>query len=1095
MIQKTPAHLKIITASAGAGKTHALTGEYLRLALSEPGNFRHIQAVTFTNKATAEMKERILEELNILAHTPQESAFLNDIRSELHLSETELQRQAESTLRCIMADYSAFRIKTIDAFFQEVIRTFARELNLSGRYRVEMQNDEILDSAATRLLDSINESGDGEKTAQQSEIRKWLKEMALEQISEGESHNLKGELLRLGKEIFTEAYQRNDRQKDFAQKIGDLKRDCHDIIHQYEKKRLGIAAEIWEIVTQNHIEDTINHYLKNALYKAVENKGFDNMKRLWDTGKQLYEGKMLTPEDICPKSRKNLSAVSQAIAEGLTDKIKDYYAHSYEGFARYRSAGCILNDLNTFALINALQEQVDALCREQEISMISGSSQFIHRIIEGSSVPFLYERLGTRIHHHMLDEFQDTSQMQYDNFRPLLEDGLAQNSDSLVVGDAKQSIYRFRNAESTLLTQTVPQDFSAYQEKQDLLYNWRSRPEVIHFNNELFSMLPGQLDQELGINLLRSTYSPVKQNIPSSSAQKRGGAVVIHTLPPRKNEKKSVSEDEELPNDVADERMNDLCATIDNLLERGCPASDIAILVNTAREAGQVADALIEYSHRPNGKSIGILSEEALQLYNAASVRLVIAALRFIAEGLRPDEKNAHCPISMTPAGICLGEAYRAISTQSSSVTLTLEEYRHIASFANLNLFEMVEAIIHHFNALITSDEWSYLLALQDQVLQAQNDRSLDLKGFLELWESRLKTVTIPPESSNDAVHLITIHKSKGLGFPVVLIPFPGRKENYRAVNYVWCDLSAFDNAYPYKLPLAYKASLYGSDFKTDYQTEQGKRMLDELNIFYVAVTRAKRELHLWVCHPDDVKDTHTEGYWFESPPSVSIIDHIAKAIHQMPTDLYHAHKATADISLLNLPAYTSGNDDKVASPIHIEHIASAPNHANISIVREGREFFTDNSSCQYGRAMHRILQQIETAENLPTAITQAVSAGWVGHDQAETLLQELNRMLHSDERVASWYDGTSHWLNEQTIVAADIEGSRRPDRILLHPDGSASVIDYKFGNRFSKSHFTQVQEYMQLLKRMGYSPVHGYLWYVTLSEVRSISPLSSPKD
>lgn len=1039
------------------------------------------------------MKERILEELNILAHSPQDSAFLNDIRSELQLSEAELKCRAESTLRCIMADYGAFRIKTIDAFFQEVIRTFARELNLLGHYRVEMQNDEILDSAATRLLDSINEPGEGEKETQLSEIRKWLKEMALEQISEGESHNLKGELLRLGKEIFTEAYQRNDRQKDFAQKIGDLKRDCRDIIRQYEDERLRIAADIWDIVTRNQIESSINHYLKNALHKAVTHKGFDNMKRLWDTGRQLYNGEILLAEDLCPKTCKNLSAVSQAISEGLTDKIKNYYAHSYEGFARYRSADCILKDLNTFALINALQEQVDALCREQGISMISGSSQFIHRIIEGSSVPFLYERLGTRIHHHMLDEFQDTSLMQYDNFRPLLEDGLAQNSDSLVVGDAKQSIYRFRNAESTLLTQTVPQDFSAYREKQDLRYNWRSRPEIILFNNELFSILPGQLDQALGIHLLQSTYSPVKQNIPSSSARKQDGAVVIHTLSSSKS--KSTSEDEERSDNATDERLNDLCATIDNLLERGCPASDIAVLVNTAGEAGRVADALIEYTHRPGGKSIGILSEEALQLYNAASVRLVIAALRFIAEGLHPDEKNTHRSISTTPAGICLGEAYRAISPQSASATLSPDEYRHIASFANLNLFEMVEAIIHHFNTLIAPNEWSYLLALQDRVLQAQNDRSLDLKGFLELWESRLKTVTIPPESSSDAIHLITIHKSKGLGFPVVLIPFTGRKENHQAVNYVWCDLSTFDAAYPYKLPLAYKASLHGSDFQADYRAEQGKRMLDELNIFYVAVTRAKRELHLWLCHPDDIKDTRTARYWFESPPTVSIIDHIAMAIHQMPADLYHAHQATADISRLNLPAYTSSDDDNAESPIHIQGIASAPKHANINIVREGRDFFADNNSCRYGRAMHRILQQIETAEDLPTAITEAVSAGWIGHDRAQVLSQELNRMLRSNDRVASWYDGTSHWLNEQTIVAPDIEGSRRPDRILLHPDGSASVIDYKFGNRFGKSHFTQVQEYMQLLKRMGYAPVYGYLWYVTLSEVRSVTLSSTPKD
>lgn len=1081
--------LSVYTASAGAGKTHKLTGEFLLLSLSRPGAFRHIQAVTFTNKAMAEMKERFVKELHTVATVPEESAFTDELCEKLGISVEELQKKAGETLHNVMNDYDAFRVKTIDAFFQEVIRAFARELNLPSHYRLEMDAKIMLDLAATRLLDSLDHNPDMGKE-QKKELIDWLKEIAEEQIEQGRNSNIKAGLIRIGKELFSERFKQNSVKIISPEEFKELKQRCHSSIAIFEKKRQQQAGQLLELlndagrIPQERVNKNLVKGLEKLLRKPKETELAAAIRNVGTATPALGEWKE-QEKGILKAATKNSAQADGTAIDEIRSLIINLYNYTEKEGKDYASARAILKNLNTFALISALQEQLNRISSENNVSLITDATQFINRIIDGCEIPFIYEKLGAQIHHHMLDEFQDTSRLQYDNFKPLLKESLDKQYGNLIVGDVKQSIYRFRNSDSSLLSGQVPADFSHYVREYNLDRNWRSVPEIIRFNNAFYKSFAEHLEQlfneeyETALKLFTETYSQVEQQVPASHKEE-SGAVVVHYLPEETDEADEMEPLDEAPAaDIEGVRLQDLCETIYDITRRGYSQSDIAILVRTNRDAEIIADAILKY-RTPEGESIQVVSAEALKVRNSAAVRLIIAALCFISGNTSETPLNT----------LRLQEAYRVSyetlkrNDPQTAVGASVDTEK-IAACAYLNVAEAAEMIINIFEPLIPEGEWPYVLKLLDLIAGAQADFSADIKEFLDLWETRLNKETIPESAAAHAVTIMTLHKSKGLGFLVVLMPFLDFSVRTHGSNdFLWCDISKFDNRFDFEMPVEYNKQLLDTVFKQYYIDEVSHMLLDQLNVLYVGTTRAKRELHLWIKQAKQDKQRVTR---FESmiQSCLTSLNETDEGNNQL-----FLSKQVIDNEMPPLPYLPTGKqekeDKKPNETIRLKSIGSNPVRQRIGVLMEGRDFFKEDNPRRLGRIMHLILQEIEQPADIPEAIEAAMGKGLITYDRAEMLKKELLQMMENPT-VASWFNGKDTLLREQAIIGREIEGSRRPDRILIHPDGSATVIDYKFGAYRSKKHFMQVREYMQLLAQMGYSPIKGFLWYVALDEITPV--------
>ncbi|WP_329904427.1 UvrD-helicase domain-containing protein [Porphyromonas pogonae] len=1086
--------LYVYTASAGAGKTHTLTGRYLELALSSSDAFRHIQAVTFTNKATAEMKERIVSELYNLAYAPDQSAFSTELISKLGYSQDKLQEQAAVVLREILHDYSSFRVKTIDAFFQEVTRSFARELGLSGTYRIALEEAVVLDQAVTRLLGKLSE----EET--ESDTNRWITRLTEEEIQKGKGHNIKRILLSLGKEIFKEDLKQITSRGDLPSKedISRFGRDINRLMDDFTIELRAIATEALDIIARHGLEVTSFAYGKTSAMNefAKISAGADPIppgKRFTDAA---HNPDKLTAKSAPPPTR---AAIEAALAGGLEQcmtRLLLLFEKSYPAFNTAREA---VKLLPRYGLIADIYKEVQEIEKEQNMMLISDAPTLIHRIIAGSDIPFIYEKIGNRLNHQMIDEFQDTSRMQYHNFLPLLTESLAQGHDNLIVGDVKQSIYRFRNSDSSLLSSAVEQDFVLYAKPETLQQNWRSCKEIIEFNNALYQQLPALLTHYFHslitasivpeaapmAEIFKQAYREAPQLLPESKADYHGAVRIhkysVHEAVEGDADLCALSDDLITSDDVTvlpGERQI-VCAqvarTVIDIQRRGFKPSDIAILVRDKAQAQLIAQALLMYERMPEEMcfSMDVISAEALRIDRSYAVRLVVSAMRYI---------NA---ADDTMTRYILGEAYGSLVRLSHpevvSPQIPEDHYAVLLEYGRKSLYETAEGVVALFNEYIPEEETSYILRLLDLVNDFQFDLSADIASFLVWWDQTGHRETIVSPDSDRAISLMTVHKSKGLGFPVVLMPFAnwpvGPKANFAPI--LWCDLmgrAPFDNL-PV-IPVGYVAELANTYFAKDYFREQILTAQDNLNLLYVATTRAKQELHIWL--NDDVQ-----------PAPDAKLTSIDLLLHRALDDVDACVPYTVTDEQQGIedayPPYTfhEAHEEEDMPGIVLDKIRSYSLEDRLSILFEGRSFFREDSPRKHGRTMHRILSAVETYHDLQASLDKAVSDGLITDDDALDLQAELEELMTAGV-AAPWFDGSGTVLSEAPIIGGEIRGIRRPDRVILYPDQSAVVVDYKFGEEHG-AHRRQVKAYATLLSDMGYAPVRGFLWYVAKGVVKEV--------
>ena len=1124
--------LDLYTASAGSGKTHTLTREYLRLALStsDPNTFRHIQAVTFTNKATAEMKERIIQELYALAKSPEDSPFFAELKQALHLDPEGLKQRAQGALRALLLDYTSFRVRTIDSFFQEVVRSFAYELGVTGGLRVQIESSALLHQAVLEVL----ADQDGERPDNQ--IKAWIQALAEDNLSSGKSYHIETSLEAFAKQLEEEPVKLLRQNKGLPTKksIADLQEALKNIIDNTRRQAKRLATDALEALRATGIppEDIKSgtKFPLGALKSCVKASG-----EIFESSSKGFYSERATLQKVCQASdlekqldlfltKENLERYRAQLEPHLASIIE--HVRAFDKLCRekggiYVTALVIYEYLGRYGLLIDIDNKLQELKQEQGTMLLADAPSLISKLLKDAQTdtPFLYEKIGAKIRHHMIDEFQDTSRLQYDNFHPLLQEAMASGNDSLIVGDAKQSIYRFRNSDSTLLTRVVPEDFAQSIKQTSLQDNWRSVPEIIEFNNQLYQQiipilgrlftecieaLPNStLDKEKEplLSTLRGhlvAYEDVKQLVPEKKRKSKGLVALHEYTEEKKNGRKPQGgeADEEDKEKASSNAFQQIPLVLIDLQKRGYRPMDIAILVRNKKAATDIAEILQNYpKEKYEGYSLSFISQEALLVSSAISTRFIVAALAYISSNGAALQRALLLELHSQLA--------RTMGTEEPSPSLDEETLRQLLTIGRRGLYEAAEEILHLFQPILPDQESAYVVHLLDMLYTWETEQSADIPSFLEYWADGGAEERILTPTNEQACSLMTIHKSKGLGFPVVLLPDLGWEldASTHHENILWCSTEGKEtDELPMQeiasLPLKYSRKLYYTLFAREYLEERMNYTFDALNLLYVATTRAKEELHIWLPTSADGKKKEKNEPLSNIPKDIKALlmeELDGKPLWQgLPAEVISEEQGASEEKypqLIQRQAIPTSLQENI---LQVDSIISHPITDRIAILRKGLDYFSEEQQLRYGHTMHLILAEIETTEDIEGALERAISQGLIAPDEEDDVRQSLQRVVSHSE-CARWFDGSGVVRNECSIIGGGLEGSRRPDRIIFYGDEGADrdqtsveIIDYKFGH-FDKRYYAQIQGYQALFQRMGYRDVKGWLCYIEKDKIKVV--------
>ncbi len=1089
--------LKIYKASAGSGKTFRLATDYLKLILKNEGAYRHILAVTFTNKATAEMKSRVLDELYKLSEG-RNTTYLKVLQTELNMPEWEITERARKALKRILHDYSRFTISTIDSFFQRVIKAFNRELGINSAYSVELDENTILDEAADRLILSVEED---------LRLRAWLKEFAENKITEGRGWNLKNDILQLGKEIYNDSFR--SLNEELYQKLNDksfisaYRGELNKIIHQFEKTMQSFGNGGSRIIEGNGL--TVDDFKRKKSGPA------NSFAKLSNGDYSFTQTAIKAAADIeewyVKKAEEQVKSVSHELM-GILHNAVDFYENNIEN---YNTARLITDQLYVLGILVDLRMKVKEICQEKGLVLISDSGHFIKEIIDGSDTPFVYEKTGVVYNHFMIDEFQDTSALQWENFKPLIINSLAEGHYNLVVGDVKQAIYRWRKGDWNLLAGKLNDSLGFFGVDTEVLdKNWRSCGNIIRLNNTIFSLAPAILQQHFeneldGIGLSDNTVLRPISEIYAGQLQQTGkagqtsdGFFRIKFMEASRDKQE---ENEELVKAEMLEKIKDLQL-------RGVPASQIAILVREKKEARTIAELFLSEKNKPenHGFNFDVLSNESLYLNNSRLVGFVVATMRYFVTpddpivlatlnyyyysylypilsetGLLPDfseGEEIQTSIDFSKAyQPRIPEQFEDMNNEANGLVRFLKSGSFRKLVSGKSLQEMVYGISEKFNLFSIKNELAYLQAFTDQLALFERGNASEVTSFLSWWDDNADKTTIPVAESIEAINILTIHKSKGLEFDHVFIPFGdwSMMPNTSHAPLLWCapDRSPFDGL---KLvPVKYGTRLSRSIFSKEYFTEKYNTYIDNLNLLYVAFTRAKSGLYVW---------SKTTG------KMSTVGDLLQKTVMQdsdLPAHSFNLKEFfNEQESLIEYGSFFSNEADKGnhIRNILLDQFSFADFRKYLSIRQNAQDFFNQGEwtgAVNKGRIIHEILSGVRHRDELKSSVQKAVFAGKISEKEAGKYYTEIEKMIN-DPEVAGWFDGSYYVINERNILNNGPQGTKRPDRIMIK-EGQLVVVDYKSGEQESEKYKMQMRSYIALLKQCGYPNVKGYLWYTRFNK------------
>lgn len=1076
--------LLVYKASAGSGKTFTLAVQYIRQLIEDPYSYRRILAVTFTNKATTEMKERILSQLYGIATSLKSSdGYLKEIMKTSDKSVDEIRIAADTALKNIIHDYSRFRIETIDSFFQSVMRNLARELELGANMTIELNNTDVLSDAVDSMI---------EKLDRMSPTLYWLLEYIEEKIADDKRWNVSSEIKGFGRNIFDEAYI--EKGVALREKLKDIK-----FIPQYRKKlqekresildtMKGFNEHFQEILNANGLTPTD---LKNgargigSYFNKIASGKLSNDVRN-STVEKCLEGAENWTTKTSPYKDTIISLANQVLIQVLNDAESTRMSSN----KMLNSCDMSLRYLNNLQLLMRIDSEV----REQNLShnrfLLSDTNALLHSIIREGDASFVYEKIGTTIDTVMIDEFQDTSRMQWENFHLLLEESLAQKEGSMIVGDIKQSIYRWRNGDWKILA-GLDKDKSFRLNSKTLDTNWRSEANIIAFNNDIFTSACKVLnerykaDEGEDCTQLLDAYSDVRQK---TSKDTKEGYIKISFL---KNS-------EEHP--YADTTMELLAEEVDSLVKRGVRVNDIAILVRKNKSIPAIAD------YFDKNTPYRVVSDEAFRLDASLAVCMLIDGLRYISEST---DRIACARLAVAYQKEILKKDvdYNTVLLNNVEDYLPAEFRLMLPEMSLMPLYELLEKLFVIFRMDMIEEQDAYLCAFYDAVTEYMQNNSSELTSFLTYWNETLYAKTIP-SGEISGIRILSIHKSKGLEYHTVLLPFCDWKMENETYNHMlWCRINEADaDKEPFceldLTPVNYSSAMAESYFSDNYREERLQLWVDNLNLLYVAFTRACKNLIVWC--KDEQKDTVSK-LLRESIDCMKEIKMTCNMPEPDEEDEENKEENDEPIVYEYGEICISGEKKKSDSTNRLVAIPDAVNVKIESLETEidfkqsnrsadfirGDEDEEENLRSQYirqGQLLHTLFASIDTKEDLTAAIERLLFEGVIeSAEKAQEIYDIAEKALNLDE-VKDWYSGEWTLYNECSIIYNDEQGkmqTRRPDRVMMKKN-EVVVVDFKFGKK-KPEYSTQVREYMSLLSEMGYTDIKGYIWYVYSGELENV--------
>lgn len=1087
--------LTIYKASAGAGKTFTLVVEYLCLLVNNPTCHDQILAVTFTNKATEEMKMRIIGQLyGISKQLPASDGYLNVIINRTGRTADDIRSRCTISLHHILHHYSSFHIQTIDAFFQVVFRNMARELDLPPNLRIDLNDRQVEEKAVDELINSLKSN---------SKILTWIREYIATNMQEDRSWNVISEIKRFGENIFRDYYKNNEAQ--LQQTLGN-----HKAFEAFRKQLVIIrdaAYTRWNSLARQMLESMEQYDYDNPDYYKYGTRGsvWSYIHKLQTMPSELSS----TPANV----QKFLDSPADSVKSDVAGNQIEHFAcdilhpmlEDFEGMRGaiwhdYQSATLVLRNLNQLRLLHAIDGQVKEMNSEANRFQLSNTQSLLKAIIHDSDSPFIFEKIGAHLRYMMIDEFQDTSRTQWDNFKVLLLNNMADStSRNLIVGDVKQSIYRWRGGDWQLLNNINREFATNDKDAEEILsnitleHNYRSGERIVHFNNSFFKQAVKITSEELrndGINdyeQLEKAYSNHSQK-PIRKDDTGYIRIEFHS-----DDKESYEQN------VLDSVVN----YVDRLIDNGAQQNDIAILLRRNKHIELVADMFMQ--ERPN---LNVISGEAFRLDSSPAVNILVDALTVL---IHPDDNLTRHTLAKTYTRYILSSKAtdNEILLTTDINTRLPKRFVEDDKLHSLPLTDLVETLFDIFSLQKLSDQGAYICKFNDLLSNFVFDNSSDIQAFLNAWSDNLHNEKIQSDVVN-GIRLLSIHKSKGLEFKHVIIPFCDWQ--IEQTSTIWCENITTPpyGALPV-IPVRYsRRALMGTIFESAYKQEHLQNVVDNMNLLYVAFTRAEESLFVIGKKRNEKKGSKQTANSASSNDRSSVI---AKVVDRLGKELpdssvcEDSSKLTFEWGTLPPPSKKE-RESSTQSSYNVFDAVEGQHSILLQTFASSVAFRQSNKSRDYihgdeddeatpttnyimlGNVLHNVFAHIRTLDDVEPRLREMELEGILYDEEltAEAVRSRIKEALNHPE-IRQWFSPRWTLFNEQTILLKTPGSSQptefRPDRVMT--DGhNTIVVDFKFGKEH-KEHEHQVANYMQLLRQMGYPAVRGYIWYVMRNKVTEV--------
>ena len=1080
--------LTVYKASAGSGKTFTLASEYITLVVKNPQDYRSILAVTFTNKATQEMKTRILSQLYGIAHSlPDSEAYYEQVRMKTGFSEQTIRENAAKALSLLTHHYNEFRVQTIDAFFQSVLRNLARELNLTANLCVDLNDEQVEAQAVDELINSLEEG---------EEVLNWIRDYIDKNIEDDKGWNVISQIKDFGKNIFKDFYK--DRKTELDNRFSD-ESFFNDFITDLRERRTRIlnrlnehAKQMYQKIRDANLDNPnlFNRGANGLLSHIIKlTKGTPSNDPTPQYIQSCIDSAEKWPASKCPA--KERAAIIELASASLCSDLKILNDYRINDWKEYQSCNLTLKHLSQLRLLHAISEAVDEINKDTNRFMLSNTQSLLSTLMKDSDTPFVFEKMGAYLKHIMIDEFQDTSTIQWNNFRKLLDNCMAQvDSHNLIVGDVKQSIYRWRQGDWKLLN-NIEHEFTKEQIKiEPLDTNYRSEENIIRFNNAFFKQAVSQTVNELeseeiqGATELVEAYKEIEQKPRKDNGK---GCVRI----------KLFRYDSKNASDYKQKILNELIENIRQLLDQGYKQKDIAILARSKTVIPDIVD-----SFQNIDTNVSLVSDEAFRLDASLAVNVIIEALRLLTH---PHDKLTESKLvklyqqQVIKTGKDINDLFVGDNSTELKSFLPSGYIDKFESLSRLSLIDLVDEIYSLFSLDSLEGQSAYVCTFYDTLNEYLRDHPADIDDFIEEWEDTLSSNTIQSDEV-DGIRLITIHKSKGLEYDNVLIPFcDWELEKTNGIT-IWC--SGDDKEKPYGelplIPVDYSSKMLGTVFEDDYKEEHLQNTVDNMNLLYVAFTRAGKNLFI----TGKKYKERTKGKSERSHIIQYIIEELAKELPgAIIDDAGENGPISFELGTLSTceerveKGKATENPFELSPKTHKLKIETFPHPVSFRQSNKSHDFIKgediDPSDARryikVGNVLHQLFSTILTEADIEPRLKELEQAGIIYNDDITSReLQNKISCALSNEKVKNWFSPRWKLFNECTILDYDKETGdvyeHRPDRVMT--DGKEMiVVDFKFGKPRDEYH-EQVQRYMRLLMRMGYKQVSGYIWYVLRNEI-----------